>query len=107
MGIKVKGFDKLRKRLQEMQNGVKELGDQKNVPLTDLFTPAFMSKYTSVSTLDEFCEKSGFNFSSKEDFENIPQEDLDEYVRSISNFSNWNDMLDNAVRIYISKKLGF
>lgn len=107
MGIKVNGLDKLHKQLKQMQKSVKELEGKQNVSLDELLTDNFMQKNTVFRTLDDMFDKSPFKVKTQEDFENIPEEKLDEYISSKTKFSNWKSMLENATSEYVSRKLGF
>lgn len=107
MRIEMKGFNELQKRLQDMQKAAQELDGQQNVPLTELLSEEFISEHTSLSNLEEFFENGEFKFKTREEFDAIPQAQLDEYVRSVSNFEDWEEMLGSATKEYISKKLGF
>ncbi|MGG3454230.1 hypothetical protein [Paenibacillus rhizolycopersici] len=106
MSFKMDGFDELEKRLKKMKKDAEELEGDNVVPFDELFTPAFMRKYTSVESFDELLEKGGFVVNSQEDFANIPDDKFDEHVSKFTNFSTWEDMLDKAQDLYISKKLG-
>lgn len=101
------GFDDLIKELNDISKKAQELGGEHNVPLPELLTDSFISENTSFKSLDEFFEKSGFDVSSSESFDAIPDEDLDKFVSENSNFEDWSDMLGTAGTEYFSKKLGF
>jgi hypothetical protein len=94
------GLDKLQKRAEKLD------GNQE-VPLNELFKASFMDHYTSHSTIDEFIKAGGFVFETNEDFENIPEEKLDQHVRNSTNFESWNEMLNKAGEHWIAKELGF
>jgi len=102
----MQGLDKLQKKFEQMQKAAKELEKTKTVSFNELFTSSFMKKYTKFSTIDEFFEAAKFVINSQEDFEAIPDEELDAHVKNSTAFSSWEDMLSKATEIYISKKLG-
>ena len=79
--IKIKGLDKLEKQLKQMQKGAKELSRTKQVSFSELFTTSFMKKYTSFSSMDELLNAGGFKVESQEDFEAIPDTELDRHSR--------------------------
>ena len=105
--IKIKGLDKLEKQLKQMQKGAKELSRTKQVSFSELFTTSFMKKYTSFSSMDELLNAGGFKVESQEDFEAIPDTELDRHIASTTKFKNWKDMLNEATTQYAAKKLGF
>ena len=105
--IKIKGLDKLEKQLKQMQKGAKELSRTKQVSFSELFTTSFMKKYTSFSSMDELLNAGGFKVESQEDFEAIPDTELDRPIAATTKFKNWKDMLNEATTQYAAKKLGF
>ena len=52
-------------------------------------------------------EVSGFKFETQEDFFNISDAGLDEYIRTNSSFDNWQGMLGAATQEWTASKLGF
>jgi hypothetical protein len=66
-----------------------------------------MVKYTEFVTIEDMFEASEFNLESNEDFDLIPEEQLDKFVSIHSRFSSWREMLDKAGEEYILRKLGF
>lgn len=107
MGFKIEGFDKLEKQLKKMQQRAKELENTKTISFDKLFTSSFMQNYTNFLSFDDFLEGGNFIVNSQEDFEAIPDRDMDIHVSNTTKFSTWQDMLNRATEIYISKKLGF
>lgn len=77
-------------------NQVKEL-DLANVKLDEVLTDEFISKNTTLQSVKSFIEKSGFNVSSILDFKNLPVDQLDKFVKSISSFGSWKEMIAKAV----------
>lgn len=105
--FKVDGLDELQKQLENMEKAAKELEGTKEIPLTELFTDDFMKRNTDFSTLDEMFEAFGYSNSTQEEFEKIPDEEIDLKVSNSTIFSSWQDMLDKALDFYVSDKLGF
>lgn len=103
----ISGFDKLEKKLKKMEQSAKELDGEHEVAFSDLFTKSFMNKYTNFSTFDDFLTAGGFDVNSKEDFEAIPDDDMDNHVSDTTKFSSWQEMLNEAAEEYTLKKLGF
>ena len=97
-------LDKLIKNLKSVE---KEYGNGKNVPVQDLLTGAFMSKHTNYSSLDDFVEASGFDWSTEEAIEAIPDDELDAFVEANTKFSSWQEMLSTASAEHLGRQLGF
>jgi len=52
-------------------------------------------------------KSSGFRIQSREDFAAISTDELDELIRAVSSFSDWRAMLEEAVKLWTAKRLGF
>ena len=106
MSIEIKGLDELKEHLDQMQQNAKELEQTKSVSFSDLFTSSFMQKHTEFSSIDKLFKAGNFIVESQEDFEAISESELDAHVNKTTNFSSWQDMLDEAVKEFTAKKLG-
>ena len=107
MSFKIKGFDKLEKQLNQMQKAAEELSNTNTVSFDKLFTCSFMNKYTNFSNFDDLLYAGNFIVNSQEDFEAIPDKEFDIHISSCTKFSTWEEMLNKATELYVSKKLGF
>lgn len=107
MSVKVSGFDKLEKELKRMERNAKELSKTTEVPFDELFTDSFMNKHTPYSSIDEFLTAGEFNAQTSEEFEKIPDKELDQFVSKVTSFNTWEEMLDEATSEYVLNKLGF
>lgn len=67
---------------------------------------SFLSKHTSFLALDDLLAASGFKVESTEDFNAIPDDVWDNFIRSISNFQSWEAMLGAAGEEWLVKQLG-
>lgn len=76
-------------------NQVKDL-DLNHLKLDEILTDAFISENTTLKSVKAFIEKSGFDVSSILDFKNLPVDKLDEFVKSISTFGSWKEMIIKA-----------
>lgn len=76
-----------------------------SVSFGQLFTESFMTKYTQFSSIDELFESGGFKVDNEEDFDAIPDAELDEHVRKTTNFESWEDMLNEAGAEYVAREL--
>jgi hypothetical protein len=104
--VKITGLDELMKSLEDLRKRARALNGEHNVPLTELLDPTFVSKHTRFATAEEMFEASGFKIESEEDFAAIPDDKWDEFIRSVSSFSNWRAMLKQAAAEWTGKKLG-
>lgn len=99
------GFDELTKNLEDIRSRAEDIDGENNIPLGELFNSKFMSKYTEFNTIDEMVEKSDFEVETEEDFKNIPDDEWDEYVNEKTRFNNWQEMINEAVKIWTVKRL--
>lgn len=106
MSFEIKGFDKLQEQLSNLSRKAQELDGTHNVPLNDLLTPSFMSAYSSFSTNDNFFGSGGFDVSSPEAFQAIPDEELDTHVRKNTSFDSWKEMLQAASSNWVKQRMG-
>ncbi|MBX3628113.1 MAG: hypothetical protein KF892_24095 [Rhizobacter sp.] len=95
----------LGKKLNEIEKKAKGINNQ-SVSMTDLLTPDFVAKHTRFANADEMFGASGFKIESQEDFAAIPDEKWDEFIRSASSFSSWQEMLGKAGELWAIKQLG-
>lgn len=99
------GFDEVQKDLEKLQAGIREIDGKHSVPMSEILTDSFVSEHTEFSSLNELLDNSGFNTESAEDFEAIPDEPWDEYIKSVSDFDSWQDMLESAGAEWTARKL--
>ncbi|WP_455931523.1 hypothetical protein [Priestia aryabhattai] len=107
MGVKFNGFDELNERLNDMSNKADELNGENQVELGQLLNEGFMQANTNFDSLNDMFEKSPFDIKTSDDFEAIPQGQLDEFISNHSKFSSWNTMLETASTTWVAKQLGF
>jgi hypothetical protein len=103
----MEGFDKLQKKLNDLQRNIKDLEGKNEVSFKELFTQEFIKGNTNFENLDDMFKKSGFEINSQEDFKKIPNEQWDSFISSNTKFKNWEEMLDAAVNVWTRKKLDF
>ncbi|PAC96371.1 MULTISPECIES: hypothetical protein [Bacillus subtilis group] len=101
------GFKEFDRKLKKMQQKASELEKRQELQLNELFTDSFMKKNTKFSSLDEMLDKSPFIIETQQDFESIPDDLWDDFVRENSKFFNWEEMQQEAANIYVAKQLGF
>jgi hypothetical protein len=69
-----------------------------DLKLDEILDDDFISKNTTLNSVKSFLEKSGFNISSIVDLKNLPIDKLDGFIKSISSFGSWKEMLEKAVK---------
>lgn len=106
MGIKITGFDALEKRLKQMKQAAEELDGTHQIPISELFTSAFMAKYTNFNSFDELLAAGDFVVNNSEDFKAIPDDAFDLHISKNTQFNTWQDMMQKAGVEYAKKKMG-
>ncbi|MNW61637.1 hypothetical protein D3C74_397090 [compost metagenome] len=106
VSIKIKGFDKIQKDLKDLSKKANDLQGQRDISFEELFNESFMEKYTSFTNFNDFLVAGNFVVNSKEDFEAIPDDVFDTYIRDSTQFESWNEMQEEAVGDYVARQLG-
>lgn len=101
------GFDDLSNMLDDLDKRARELDGEHAVPIEDILTPAFVSSCSEFASIDAFFGAGGFSFESQEEFERIPDEELDSHVRATTTYEDWDEMLTAAGEQYALRQLGF
>lgn len=110
IGIKVKGLDETIENLRNLQNKLEEMEGEHEIPIEELMTEDFMKKHTKYENFHEFVIDSKLipentTKITKEIFENIPDEDFDNYVINNTDFHSWEEMIQASVKEYTLQKL--
>ncbi|MCO5388592.1 hypothetical protein [Desulfosporosinus sp.] len=74
--------------------------EEGSIPFTALFPSQFMQQYTQFKSIEELLSSGGFEVNSEEDYEAIPDEDIDAHVAKTTKFNSWKEMLTNAVNSF-------
>src|SRR6266704_1562342 len=96
MKVTLSGFDDFEKHIKKLQKNIEKLEGQHAIPFDELFPTSFMSRYTNFSSIDELLQKSNFNINSQEDFEKIPEDEMDSFIAMNTSFLTWNQMFTKA-----------
>ena len=70
-----------------------------------VFDTTFMRQHTEFESLEQLLEESPWTIQSAADFETIPDEELDEFITTHSDFSDWGAMVESAVNRYIANNV--
>lgn len=106
-GIKFDGFDDLIDELEQLAQNARELDGEHEVPLSELFTQSFMEENTHYSSLGDLLEAGGFHADTDEEFDAIPESELDAHIANTTKFDSWESMLEEATGQYVTRKLSF
>lgn len=107
MKFEIDGLDKLQDELKSMQQAAEQMEKGEDVSFNVLFNEKFMNTHTNFKTFDELLSAGGFVVNSQDDFEAIPDKELDKHISKTTQFDSWQEMLDTAGTQYAAKKLGF
>lgn len=92
--------------LEELSKKAQGLDGKNDVPLDELFPYGFMRRYTDFNSIDEFFEVGPWTVESEDDLEEIPEDEMDEYVDDHTRFPNWEQMIGTAREAWTAKQLG-
>ena len=105
--FKITGLEEVNRKLEELERKANDIHGENIIQLSELLPAQFMIKYTDFKSLEEMFQASGFVVESSEDFKKIPEEDLNNFIKNNTQFSNWDDMIGKASMEWIARKLGF
>lgn len=103
MGVKINGLKDLQRNLEKLEKKASSTNGTHSVSFIELFNKGFMESHTDFSDIEQFVEKSGFDFS---DMESIDETELDSFVNENSVFDSWNSMKSKAAGLWTKKQLG-
>lgn len=103
MGVKINGLKDLQRKLENLEKKANSTNGTHSISFTELFNNGFMQSNTDFSDIEQFVEKSGFDFS---DMESIDEIELDSFVKENSVFDSWHSMKSKAAGLWTKKQLG-
>jgi len=104
--VEVSGLDEIRRNLEDLRCKIEAL-EREGIPFAELLPIDFLRKHTEFESLQDMLRASGFVVESREDFEKIPDDEWDNFVRSHTRFSSWEEMVGAAWEEWVGRKLGF
>lgn len=107
MGFETDGFDEFGDKVGEIADNARSLDGENEVSFGELFTDSFVDSHTDFETIDGFFDASPWEVEDEEDFDAIPETDLDEYVDEHTTFLDWEEMIGTAGEQWMSRQLGF
>ncbi|MDB5823901.1 MAG: hypothetical protein JWR21_2605 [Herminiimonas sp.] len=102
--LKISGLDKVIDKLNDLKKKADAMNGQ-SIPVTEVLTSAFLTRHTPFGSAVEMCEASGFKIETKEDFEAVPDDEWDAFIRAVSGFDGWQAMLGAASKEWAAKQM--
>ena len=101
MKVEIEGLDLLLNL--SGQTGEVEAGrtPSDTILLTELFDEPFMQRHTNVRSIERFFSQSPWSPREEEDFDTIPEEELNAYVVKNTRFTSWQEMICRALKEYL------
>lgn len=103
--VETNGFDELQDELNEMKETAQKLDGENEINFGELFNDSFMQDNTDFESIEAFFEKSPWTIENENDFDAIPESDLDDYVDEHTVFDDWEAMLGQAGENWVAKQL--
>lgn len=105
MGFEIEGLDELEGYFEQLEEKARELEGENEVPFSELFDVSFMREHTPYSDFEAFLEAGGFEVETQEDFEAIPEAELDEHIRETTELESWEEMQTAATEAWLAEQL--
>lgn len=105
MVFKIDGFDELERELNKLTDKAKKLDGDHDISFDILFNCSFMQTHTNYNDFYKFLSAGNFSFETQEDFDAIPEHELDVHVQNETNFSSWLEMQETALEAYVVNQL--
>jgi len=103
--IEISAEFKLSPEGEEFLDRLEKIDGTHNVPVTELFSPEFMKRYSTFLDFETMVKKSGFEDQILDDFSKIPAEEWDEYISKSTEFSSWEEMKNTAAEEWAKTQL--
>ncbi len=100
--FEIKGLDKLQSEIKKLERKGKSIGGKRQVKLTELLTDSFIRNNSDYNSLQDMIDSFPREIDSEKDFKS---KEWDEFVRTKSKFSSWEEMLQEAGDDWVKKKL--
>lgn len=104
MSSRLESLGTVLERLVKLKRDATAIQESDAVSMTGLFEPPFMEAHTDFETFEQFLEASPWTVQAQEDFESIPDAELDEYVVETTDFDSWEAMLDAGSREMVENR---
>lgn len=104
-GIEITGMDDFKRELDKMAEESEKLNGT-YVTFEELFPKYFMKRHSDFETFNELLDAGGYNVETQEEFEALPQEEWNDYIKKVTDFTDWQEMLTEAGTRYAGRRLG-
>lgn len=98
-------FDDALREIRNLRRRVELLDGQHEIPVSEFFSDEFMLRHTDFQSAEAMFAASGFNVSSIESFNAIPDEAWDTFVRERTRFPSWKEMMAAAADEWVMRRL--
>lgn len=90
---------------KKLVENAKNLEEKQSVRLEDLMSPEFLAGCSDFQDIEHMFTESGYTVNSKEDFEAIPDEEWEVFIKNNTSFESWEDMQKAAGAEYVRKQM--
>jgi hypothetical protein len=106
MDVEIEGLDELKNYFDQLEEKAKELEGENEGPFSELFDASFMREHTPHTDFMAFLEAGGFEVETQEEFEAIPEAELDEHIRETTQLESWEEMQAAATKAWVAEQMG-
>ncbi len=99
-------FEDALPKLRELQRRAGQLDGEHSVSFAELFDDEFMLRHTDFPSIDAMLKASGFKVDTAEDFEAIPDDPWDAFIRERTRFTSWDEMKNAAGQEWATRQMG-
>jgi len=92
--------------LDDMHERAAAMEGQADLPLAEMFTPAFMRRHTHEDSIDSFLDACRWDVDSREAFADVSQDEFDDYVAERTRFDDWDAMVGRAGEEWMARQMG-
>ena len=104
MELSVKSIKETRAMLQNIKDNLSETEKPHSYSFREIFTDDFMEEYTDSKNIQEFLDRSGFDFSQDAKAK-MDSAEFSKYFAKNTKFASWEEMKVTASKILLSKKI--
>jgi len=94
----------LKKTLGELVKNAEAIDGVNKITLDELFNTGFMKKRTRFSSTDGLFCSDGISVNSADDLNAILGDEFDQYLRQVTSFSSWNEVVETAYAEWVTIK---
>ncbi len=103
--FKITGLDEFQRKIEQLRHNAENLDGQHQVPLDELFAPAFMRQHSTLGDFDAFCREAGLSECSNDAFAAVPDVTLDTAVKRHTQFASWEEMKHAGAADWAKRRL--